>query len=291
MVKVSSVSLPAENDPAEEKRVTNPEAQANSPAAAEPATAPGKPGWVRPVLMVAALVAILVAAKLFGLGDRLGELRAWILGLGPLGAVVFVLIYGVATTVALPASVLTVAAGAMFGSVLGVVLVSVGATLGAAGAFALARWFARDSVSRWLQGNEKFRKLDALTERHGAIIVAITRLVPIFPFNLLNFGFGLTRVPFWTYLFWSWLCMLPGTVLYVVGADAFTRGLAEGRVPWVLVGALAMSLVILVLLVRYARRMLAEREAAAPGTPAAPSTAATPASPASDTANSPEVRP
>ena len=113
------------------------------------------------------------------------------------------------------------------------------------------------------------RQLDALTERHGAIIVAITRLVPIFPFNLLNYGFGLTRVPFWTYLFWSWLCMIPGTVLYVVGADAFTRGLAEGRVSWALIGALAVALLVLVLLVRYARRVLAEREAAAPSPAAA----------------------
>ena len=213
---------------------------------------------------MAVLAAILVAARFLGLGARLGELRTWILGLGPLGAVVFVLIYGVATTVALPASVLTVAAGAMFGSVQGVALVSVGSTLGAAGAFALARWLARDAVSRWLADNEKFRQLDALTGRHGAIIVAITRLVPIFPFNLLNYGFGLTRVPFWTYLFWSWLCMLPGTVLYVVGADAITRGLAEGRVPWALVAALAVALGILALLVRHARRALARREVAAP---------------------------
>jgi uncharacterized membrane protein YdjX (TVP38/TMEM64 family) len=221
-------------------------------------------GWLKPVLLVALLAGILVTARLLGLGARLGELRAWILGLGPLGAVVFVLIYGVATTVALPASVLTVAAGAMFGSVRGVALVSVGSTLGAAGAFALARWLARDAVARWLAGNEKFRQLDALTARHGAIIVAITRLVPIFPFNLLNYGFGLTRVPFWTYLFWSWLCMLPGTVLYVVGADAITRGLAEGRVPWALLAALAVALGILALLVRHARRLLARREAAAP---------------------------
>lgn len=233
-------------------------------------------GWLKPFLFVVALVAILVAFRVFGLGDRLVGLRAWILGLGPLGAVVFVLIYGVATTVALPASVLTVAAGAMFGSVMGVVLVSIGSTLGAAGAFALARWLARDSVSRWLSGNEKFRQLDALTERHGAIIVAITRLVPIFPFNLLNYGFGLTRVPFGTYLFWSWLCMLPGTVLYVVGADAFTQGLAEGRVPWALLGALAAALAVLVLLVRYARRKLALREAAVAAT---------------ETVESPEERP
>lgn len=217
-------------------------------------------GWLKPALLVALLAGILVVARLLGLGARLGELRAWILGLGPLGAVVFVLIYGVATTVALPASVLTVAAGAMFGSVRGVALVSVGSTLGAAGAFALARWLARDAVSRWLADSAKFRQLDTLTRRHGAILVAITRLVPIFPFNLLNYGFGLTRVPFWTYLFWSWLCMLPGTVLYVVGADAITRGLAEGRVPWALVATLAVALGILSLLVRHARRLLARRE-------------------------------
>jgi len=244
----------------------------------------GRRSWLKPVLFFAVLAAILVAARVFGLGDRLVELRAWILGLGPVGAVVFVLIYGVATTVALPASVLTVAAGALFGSVMGVALVSVGATLGAAGAFALARWLARDAVSRWLEGNEKFRKLDAMTERHGAIIVAITRLVPIFPFNLLNYGFGLTRVPFGTYLFWSWLCMLPGTVLYVVGADAFTQGLAEGRVPWALVGALAVALAILVLLVRFARRKLAEREAAPPSGGAA-------TTPPGGAATTPEPRP
>lgn len=250
-----------------------PETSEAAGAGADPQPGTGRRSWLKPVLFVVALAAILVAFRVFGLGDRLVELRAWILGLGPLGAVVYVLIYGVATTVALPASVLTVAAGAMFGSVMGVVLVSIGSTLGAAGAFALARWLARDAVSRWLFGNEKFQKLEALTERHGAIIVAITRLVPIFPFNLLNYGFGLTRVPFGTYLFWSWLCMLPGTVLYVVGADALTQGLAEGRVPWALLAALAMALAVLVLLVRYARRMLALREAAMPATPEVPATA------------------
>src|SRR3970040_1243770 len=65
----------------------------------------------------------------------------------------------------------------------------------------------------------------------GSVIVALTRLAPLFPFNLLNYGFGLTRIPFWTYVFWSYLCMLPGTILYVVGADAFTEGLAQGRGP------------------------------------------------------------
>lgn len=216
--------------------------------------------WVRPVILVVVLVVILVLAQSFGLGNRLGELRGWIDSLGAWGPVVFVFLYAAAVVAALPASALTIAAGALFGSVLGVIVVNVAATLGAGFAFLASRYFARDAVSRWLASNEKFRKLDGMTEKHGAIMVAITRLVPIFPFSLLNFGFGLTRVQFRTYLFWTWLCTLPGTILYVVGADAFTKGLEKGEVPWPLVGALVAAAVILTLLVRHARRILKERE-------------------------------
>ncbi|MEO8198575.1 MAG: TVP38/TMEM64 family protein, partial [Thermoanaerobaculia bacterium] len=219
--------------------------------------------WLKPVGLIVAVVAVLVAARVFGLGERLGELRVWIESLGAWGPIAYALIYGVATALAVPASVLTVAAGAIFGSVVGVAVVSVGATLGATLAFLLARSFARGAVERWLADNERFAKLDAMVEKHGAIVVAITRLVPIFPFNLLNYGFGLTKVGLGTYVFWSWLCMLPGTVLYVVGADAVTRGLAEGRVPWALVGVVVVALAILALVVRRARRVLAQREAAA----------------------------
>lgn len=176
---------------------------------------------------------------------------------------VFVLLYVVAVVAMLPGSALTLAAGALFGSVVGTAVVSVGATLGAGAAFLVSRYFARDAAANWLGKNEKFRKLDQLTEKHGAIIVALTRLVPVFPFSLLNYGFGLTRVPFRTYLFWSWLCMLPGTLLYVVGADAVTKGIAQGKVPWPLVGGAAIAAIILTLLVRMARRKLNAEEAKA----------------------------
>jgi len=217
-------------------------------------------GLWRPIVLVLALVMILVVARIFGLGERLGALRGWIDGLGAWGPAVFVFLYAVAVVAALPGSALTVAAGALFGSVIGVIVVSIASTLGASLSFLVSRYFARQAVAGWLSTKEKFRRLDQMTEEHGAIIVALTRLVPIFPFNLLNYGFGLTRVPFWTYVFWSWLCMLPGTVLYVVGADAFTKGIAEGRVPWSLIGAVAVAAVVLALLVRYARRKLQARQ-------------------------------
>jgi len=240
------------------------------PEGAAPPTAEKSPrgasGWWRPAALIVAVVALIVLARVLGLGERLGELRGWIDGLGAWGPLVFVLIYIVAAAAALPGSALTVTAGALFGSVLGVVLVSIAATTGASLAFLLARYFARDAAARWLARKEAFRRLDRLTEERGAVIVALTRLVPIFPFNLLNYGFGLTRVPFWTYLFWTWLCMLPGTALYVIGADAVTEGVAQGRVPWGLAAAVAAVAVALAVVVRYARRSLRYKAGAQPET-------------------------
>jgi len=219
--------------------------------------------WWRPALLVATVLLMLVLARIFGIGERLGALRDWIEGLGPWGPVAFFFLYAAAVVAAIPGSVLTVLAGTLFGSVLGVVVVIHAATLGASLAFLIARYFARDAIARRLATNERFQRLDRLTEEHGAIIVALTRLVPLFPFNLLNYGFGLTRVPFWTYVFWSYLCMLPATILFVVGADAFTEGLAQGRVPWGLLGAMIVAGLILTFLIRFARRRLKERESRA----------------------------
>ena len=216
--------------------------------------------WWRPVALLAGILVLLVLARVLGIGDRLGDLREWIEGLGPWGPLVYMALYAIGVVAAIPGPALTVTAGALFGSVLGVVLVINAATLGASLAFLISRYFARDAVTRSFAANEKFQKLDRLTEEHGAIIVALTRLVPLFPFNLLNYGFGLTRVPFRTYVGWSWLCMLPGTILYVIGGDALTKGLAEGQVPWALVVMLAITGLIVTLLVRRARRILKEKE-------------------------------
>jgi pyruvate/2-oxoglutarate dehydrogenase complex dihydrolipoamide dehydrogenase (E3) component/uncharacterized membrane protein YdjX (TVP38/TMEM64 family) len=222
----------------------------------------GRPGggrW-RPVLLLAVIIALLVLARVFGLGDKLGALRDWIHGLGPWGPLVFMLIYIAAAVAAIPGSALTVAAGVLFGSFWGVILALNAATIGASLAFLISRYFVREAMVRWLGSKEKFQRLDRLTEEHGAIIVALTRLVPIFPFNLLNYGFGLTKVPFWTYVFWSWLCMLPGSLLYVVGSDAIFQAVARGEVPWTLVGVLLVVAAGLTILVRVARKRLQLKE-------------------------------
>ena len=225
---------------------------------------PGSPGTtrklLRPAILVTGVVALLVIAHVLGLGERLGDLRVWIESLDAWGPLVFIVIYAAAVVAAIPGSAITVVAGALFGSLLGVVLVSVAATLGATLAFLVSRYFARGAVAQWLARSERFSRLDAMTEKHGVIIVAVTRLVPLFPFNLLNYGFGLTRVRLGTYVFWSWLCMLPGTVLYVVGSDAVFTALAEGEIPWGLVAVVVAAIALIAVLTIIVRKYMKTKE-------------------------------
>ena len=217
-------------------------------------------GLWRPVLLLGAVILIIALSRIFGAGEHLARLRDWIAGLGPSGPLVFAVVYALATVAALPGSVLSVAAGALFGPVLGVLTVIIAATAGASLAFLVSRYFARQAVAGWLEKNDRFRRLDDLTEKHGGIIVAITRLVPLFPFNLLNYGFGLTRVPFKTYVWWSAVCMLPGTILYVVGSAAIYQAAAEGGVPWILVTVVVLVLVLISFLTRTVKKGLQEKD-------------------------------
>jgi uncharacterized membrane protein YdjX (TVP38/TMEM64 family) len=212
--------------------------------------------WLRPALLIAVILCAMLLAHLLGVRERIGALREWIASLGAWGPAAFVLVYTAAVVLALPGSLLTVAGGLLFGVVKGVALVSISSTLGASIGFLISRYVARDAVTQWLGKNAQFRALDQLARERGAVIVALTRLVPLFPFNLLNYGFGLTAVPFRTYVFWSWLCMLPGTVLYVAGSDALFSALRSGRVPWSLVLVVILVAALLTLLVRAARQRL-----------------------------------
>jgi uncharacterized membrane protein YdjX (TVP38/TMEM64 family) len=175
------------------------------------------------------------------------------------GELIFIPLYALAVTVLIPGSALTVLSGAMFGSLTGVILVSLGSTLGACLSFILSRYVIRRSFEQWFNKQDKFHTLNALTVKHGALIVVITRLVHIFPYALLNYGFGLTNISFRTFIFWSWLGMLPGTIMSVVGGDAVSKMIARGNIPWVLVSVFAGVSIIATFLAYYARRILKEK--------------------------------
>lgn len=138
----------------------------------------------------------------------------WVENLGVWGGVAFIGIYILSTIAFLPASILTLAAGGVFGVVWGSIYVFVGATLGAIAAFLVGRYLIRGWVSKKIAGNQKFMAIDTAVAQEGLKIVFLTRLSPVFPFNLLNYAFGVTGVTLRDYGLGS-IGMIPGTIMYV----------------------------------------------------------------------------
>lgn len=134
--------------------------------------------------------------------------------LGAVGAIAFMLIYILATVAFLPGSILTLGAGVVFGVVLGSIYVFISATIGATLAFLVGRYFARGWISKKIAGNDKFAAIDRAVGQEGLKIVLLTRLSPVFPFNLLNYGLGVTGVSLKDYVVGS-VGMIPGTIMYV----------------------------------------------------------------------------
>ena len=178
------------------------------------------------------IVAIIVMARRFGGASALASALDRVSRLGALAPVAFIAIYVVACVLFVPGSILTIGAGVIFGVVWGSVYVSIAATAGATAAFIIGRYLARDWVARRIEGNPKFRAIDDAVGREGWKMVLLTRLSPVFPFNLLNYAFGLTRVRLGHYVAASWLGMIPGTVMYVyIGSLSGDLARAAGRAP------------------------------------------------------------
>lgn len=138
----------------------------------------------------------------------------WIQNLGSTGAIAFMGLYGLATVVLIPGTLLTLGAGVVFGVVWGSIYVFVGATLGATLAFLIGRYFARGWVAQRIEGSTKFSAIDEAVAKEGLKIVVLTRLSPIFPFIFLNYALSLTQVSLKDYVFGS-IGMIPGTIMYV----------------------------------------------------------------------------
>jgi uncharacterized membrane protein YdjX (TVP38/TMEM64 family) len=169
------------------------------------------------IFALLAIATLAVAAFVFlpELRHQLAEVTGWMRGHPLTGALLIAAIYIPATVLFVPGSMITLVAGYALGLLVGTVAVSVGSTLGACAAFWAGRTFARGWVEQRIGRNPRFRALDEGVAREGFKIVLLLRLSPAFPFNLLNYALGLTRVRFRDYALASWLGMLPGTVMYV----------------------------------------------------------------------------
>lgn len=233
---------------------TNPEVRASR----------GRRPW--PLALAAAAVVVLLvfagrslAGAIPALAERIEEMGAW-------GPVVFVFAYAAATVAFAPGSILTLAAGAIFGIARGTAIVFAGATTGAALAFLVARHLARSAIENKVAAHPRFAAIDRAIGEQGRGIVLLLRLSPVVPFNLLNYALGLTKVRFADYLIAS-PGMIPGTLLYVyygqvigdVAALASEVEVARGAGYYTLLGVgLAATIVVTTLLTRIARRALGE---------------------------------
>ncbi|OOZ38462.1 sulfurtransferase [Solemya pervernicosa gill symbiont] len=196
------------------------------------------------IALLAAVITGIVLAVLYR--DQLSAeaLQQWIGDAGSTGPILFfILLYAVATVVFLPGSVITLADGAIFGPVWGTLYNLTGATLGATLAFLVARYLAADWVEQRSGG--LIKRLKNGVESEGWRFVAFVRLVPLFPFNALNYALGLTRIKLSHYIIASYLCMLPGGIAYTylgyAGREAVAGG--EGLIQKILLAVALLALV------------------------------------------------
>jgi uncharacterized membrane protein YdjX (TVP38/TMEM64 family) len=196
--------------------------------------------------------------------DMIARLLEWVQGAGLRGALLFGLAYIPAAVLFVPASVLTLGAGFVFGVARGTVIVSLGSTAGAAAAFIVARTVGHDWVAGRMARHPALDAIGRAVESEAFKVVLLTRLSPLFPFNLLNYAFGLSSVPFKTYVLASWIGMLPGTLMYIYlgSAAQSVAAVLSGelrRTPGqqaMFVAGLVATVAVTTIVTRTARRLL-----------------------------------
>ena len=217
----------------------------------------------RLLTLIVIAIALFLAMKFLPVQQWLGSFNDWVGQMGAVGIFIFIGVYAVATVLLAPGAILTIGAGFAFGLSKGFLAVSAGSTLGAALAFLVARFIARDKVEAIAERNDKFRNVDSAIGKQGAKLIFLLRLSPVIPFNLSNYLYGLTGVKFWPYVLASWIGMMPGTFLYVyigtasqaaISAAAGGEAVQHGWQYWTFISiGLAATIVVTVWVTKIAR--------------------------------------
>lgn len=251
-----------EDFPRNEEQVTADDISTKSDA---PAKTPWwRGGGLKAGIALLVLLGLFLAFQFLPLQSWVERFLSWVSELGFWGPLVLGLTYVVATVFMFPGSILTLGAGALFGLFLGTVTVIIASNLGAALAFIIGRNIARGWVESKVSGNRRFRAIDRAVGRQGFKIVFLTRLSPVFPFNLQNYAYGLTGVSLGGYVLATVIGMLPGTILYVY-LGSVARNLGEifrgdvGGSLWLKIVGLIATIAVTVLVTRIARRALSEK--------------------------------
>lgn len=227
----------------------------------------GKPKrpWLRLALLAGLLTAGFVALRASGLAghltlDNLQALAQRVGELGWIAPAVYVALWVAACLFFLPGLPITLLGAVVFGAWWGMLWVVIGSNLGALLAFLAARYAVRPLVESWAAQNPLFRRIDQGVARHGWRMVMITRLVPLFPFNLQNYAYGLTSIGLPTYALVSLTCMLPGTAAYCFAAGALVSGRGEIQKTLLYLAAGAVLLVLASLIPGWIKKRMADAD-------------------------------
>jgi len=220
-------------------------------------------GWQKLVFGFAVVVGGVFVAWRLGVFDLLSvdnidRLDTWFDSLGWWAPLAFVLLWVAASIFFLPGLPISIAGGLVFGAVWGTVWTTVGANLGAVAAFLIGRYVARGMVQSMLEKNQALKKIDDGVKHQGWRMLMITRLVPIFPFNIQNYVYGLTDIPLKTYVLVTVPCMIPATVAFSFAAGSVRTG-DFARTLWYL-GIAAVSFVLLSMIPGWVRKRYAADE-------------------------------
>jgi uncharacterized membrane protein YdjX (TVP38/TMEM64 family) len=183
------------------------------------------------------LLAVVVASRAIDLERHVATAQAWTAALGILAPAVFVVVYVAATLVGVPGTPFTLLSPLLFGPLTAFVVMVVASGASAAGGFVIARYLARDALTERLGRTDGFARLARLVAAHDWVVIPFFRIVPVVPFAVVNYGFGLTAIPFWRYLLWTEVAMIPVNAVLILGADAFYLATIRGTVPWPLAAA------------------------------------------------------
>ena len=175
------------------------------------------------IILVVVVVGLLVGAKFLPVKEYILSGLEWTEGLGAWGPLFVAIFYILACILMVPGLIITIAAGFLFGLLRGMIVVSIASTIGACAAFLIGRTLARRWIEQRVRKQPKFAAIDSAVGKEGFKIVLLTRLSPIFPFNLLNYAYGLTKVKFRSYAVASWIGMIPGTIMFVYIGSAIRK--------------------------------------------------------------------
>ena len=232
---------------------------------------PAKAAGLQLISFAFAALAVLALSRLYPLDDLLRRMNAFIRDHQPWSTAAYPFLHATCNLLLLPAGVLVVGSGFLFGLWQGFLLALTGHLLGAAGAFWISRTFGRRFIERHLASRPQWRELDFAIAREGWKIVFLSQLSPLFPTSLFNYCYGLTRLPFWPTMGWIALGWSPGMFLYTYlgqlghfGWQAWRAGErpSNGQIA-LLIGGLVLTLTVTFTLATVAYRLLREARARA----------------------------